>query len=116
MVPLYASDVPISIPAKRTVNSATIQIPSNNKDTVLLSCFMLLEMILRPSIKRIKKGNPIKIKMQIVSIQYGMIESYTKLGRFIRSPPYPNNSKLPKEKTPKKIEIKIIAEKTTIII
>ena len=45
-----------------------------------------------------------------------MIESYTKLGRFIRSSPYPNNSKLPKEKTPKKIEIKIIAEKTTIII
>ncbi len=45
-----------------------------------------------------------------------MIESYTKLGRFIKSSPYPNNSKLPKEKTPKKIEIKIIAEKTTIII
>ena len=45
-----------------------------------------------------------------------MIESYTKLGRFIRSSPYPNNSKLPKEKTPKKIEIKIIAEKTTITI
>ena len=69
MVPLYALDVPISIPAKRTVNSAKIQIPSNDKDTVLLSCFMLLEMILRPSIKRIKKGNPIKINMQIVSIQ-----------------------------------------------
>ena len=57
MVPLYASDVPMSIPAKTTVNSATIQKPSSDKDTVLLSCFMLLEIILRPSIKRIKKGN-----------------------------------------------------------
>ena len=45
-----------------------------------------------------------------------MIESYTKSGRFIRSSPYPNNSKLPKEKTPKKIEIKMIEEKITIVI
>ncbi len=37
---------------KTIVNKATIQTLSNDKDTVLLNCFMLLEIILRAKYKK----------------------------------------------------------------